>query len=527
MDIKSSEVNGGLVSEKLAIARKYEVNNKISEEEKPRFHVTPPIGWMNDPNGFSVYDGKVHLFYQYHPYSTEWGPMHWGHQVSEDMIKWNQLPVALAPDTDYDAEGCFSGTAIDDNGLHVLFYTSVMENHDEKGVLQNQSIAVGDGIEYRKINDNPVVTGDMLPDGLSREDFRDPKVWLEDGTYYMVAGTVDGDKKGQVVLFASQDLVNWIFESVLARNDKDYGGVWECPDFFTLDGEKVLFVSPIEMKAKGYEFHNGNNSIYFVGRFDDEKKKFEGGEPFSIDYGTDFYAPQTTLLPDGRRIMIAWMQSWHNLWIPRGQKWQGMMTIPREISLKNGLLIQKPVGEIEKYHANRVIYSGEVVSGQCSFEGISGRSTDLTLVITGNKYSRFTVNLAKGSGYYTRFTYDREKNIIELDRTFAGFERDVVCIRKAYVKAAECLENVQGKSDGQQKIDGQQKSDEQQKIDGQQGAQDSIKLRFILDSNSIELFVNDGTMTMSTAIYTPIEADGIDLLCEGQAMVDVEKYDIV
>lgn len=176
--------------------------------------------------------------------------MHWGHQVTKDMIKWEQLPAALAPDTEYDEDGCFSGTAIEDKGRHILIYTSVMKNHDGEGVLQNQSIAVGDRTEYTKIGCNPVVNGDMLPYGLSREDFRDPKVWHEDGIYYMVAGTVDEDKKGQVVLLSSQDLVNWNFESVLARNDKDYGGVWECPDFFAIDGHKVLLVSPIENDDK-------------------------------------------------------------------------------------------------------------------------------------------------------------------------------------------------------------------------------------------------------------------------------------
>ena len=509
MDINGKMAGKNVVSEALAASREYETQNEIDKNERPLFHVTPPVGWMNDPNGFSVYNGKVHLFYQYHPYSTEWGPMHWGHQVSDDLIRWEQLPVAIAPDTIYDAEGCFSGTAIEKDGEHVLIYTSVMKNPDGDGVLQNQSIAVGDGVTYKKIQNNPVVTGDMLPEGLSRADFRDPKAWFEDGRYYMAAGCVDQDNKGLVVLLSSADMESWTFESILARNEGDLGGVWECPDFFKLDDHHVLLVSPTGMKAEGYEFHNGNNSIYFVGEFDKGEKKFDGGEPLSLDYGTDFYAPQTTLLPDGRRIMIAWMQSWHNLWIPGGQKWQGMMTIPREISLKNGRLIQKPVREIEKYHANMVRYSDEVVSGRRSLEGISGRSLDVTFVITGNKYSRFTVNLAKGSEYYTRFIYDRENNIIEMDRTFAGFEKDVVCIRRACVKSAECYGDVK------------------EKVDEQQEAQDSIKLRFILDRNSIELFVNDGAMTMSTAIYTPIEADGIELLCEGQAVVDVEKYDII
>ena len=499
---------GAVVSEKLTAAREYETKNEIASSERPLFHVTPAVGWMNDPNGFSVYEGKVHLFYQYHPYSTVWGPMHWGHQVTEDMIKWEQLPAALAPDTDYDEAGCFSGTAIEDSGRHILIYTSVMNNPEGEGVLQNQSIAVGDGTEYVKIDNNPVVTGDMLPDELSREDFRDPKVWKEDGTYYMVAGTVDGNKKGQVVLLSSKDLEKWTFESVLARNDKDYGGVWECPDFFEIDGQKVLLVSPIEMVAKGYEFHNGNNSIYFIGKYDDKAKRFEGGEPLSIDYGTDFYAPQTTLLPDGRRVMIAWMQSWHNLWIPRGQKWQGMMTLPREISIKNGMLIQKPVREIESYRADKVVYTDEPISGQRSLEGIAGRTIDMTLTIKGGEYNSFAVDLAKGEGYYTRFTYDRCSKIIELDRTFAGFERDVVCIRRARVKSdAELHEGIGGAADDR-------------------ADRDEISLRFILDRNSIELFVDDGLMTMSTAIYTPVTATGIEFSCDGKAVVDIEKYDI-
>lgn len=497
-----------VVSEKLAAAREYETKNEIAANDRPLFHVTPDVGWMNDPNGFSVYEGNVHLFYQYHPFSTVWGPMHWGHQVTKDMIKWEQLPAAMAPDTEYDGAGCFSGTAIEDGGKHVLIYTGVMDNPDGKGVLQNQCIAIGDGREYRKIDVNPVVTGDMLPGELSREDFRDPKVWSADGRYYMVAGSVDEKRKGQVVLFSSTDMRSWKYESVLAKNDKDYGGVWECPDFFEIDGRYVLLVSPIEMTAKGYEFHNGNNSIYFIGDYDDTEKKFEGDEPFSLDYGTDFYAPQTTLLPDGRRVMIAWMQSWHNLWIPQGQMWQGMMTLPREISLKDGRLIQRPVREIENYRSDKVVLRNEPVSGTCKFDGISGRFIDMEIVVKGDGYNEFVIDLAKNDRYYTRFTYDRRKNIIELDRTFAGFERDVVCIRRAEVKPSYLAGSQRGSAKDADSIDEQ------------------IKLRFIMDRNSIEVFVNDGIMTMSTAIYTPISADGIEFSCDGDAVIDIEKYNI-
>ncbi len=474
-------------------AQLYERENEIEKSERPLFHVTPPVGWMNDPNGFSFYDGKIHLFYQYYPYGTEWGPMHWGHQVTEDMIKWRQLPVALAPDTKYDSEGCFSGTAFEHDGRHMLIYTSVMNNPEGLGVLQNQSIAYGDGVEYTKIDNNPVVTGDMLPDNLSRADFRDPKVWFSDGNYYMLAGTVDENKKGQVVLFISNDMHNWRFNSILAGNTGELGGVWECPDFFELCGRHVLVVSPIEMQAECDEFHNGSNSIYFLGEFDKKTGGFLGDRPISLDYGTDFYAPQTTILPDGRRILIAWMQSWHTLWIPEGQKWQGMMTIPREITIKNNRLIQNPVREISKYYRNTVVLENEEISGQRTFNGVDGRRTDITVVIKGNKYREFVIKLAADDKYNTKFVYNAEKNEIEMDRTFSGFHRDVVCYRRVKVRESR---------------------------DGY------IKLRFILDRNSVELFINDGVMTMSTVIYTSPDIGGIVFYCDGTAYVDIEKHDI-
>ena len=161
-------------------ADEYIEKNRVDRADKPEFHLTTPVGWLNDPNGFSIYGGKAHLFYQFHPYSTEWGPMHWGHSTSDDFIRWEELPTALAPDSDYDAFGCFSGTAIENDGKHVLFYTGVVEEKladGTKNVIQNQCMAVGDGISYEKISGNPVVDGKIMPEECSRADFRDPKVW--------------------------------------------------------------------------------------------------------------------------------------------------------------------------------------------------------------------------------------------------------------------------------------------------------------------------------------------------------------
>ena len=187
--------------DKLSKANTYIKENRIAAEELPVFHVTPPCGWMNDPNGFSVYQGKTHLFYQFHPYSEVWGPMHWGHCETADFVKWTELPVALAPDQNYDEAGCFSGSGIETEAGHLLVYTGVMEKelNGEKVTYQNQCVAVGDGKRYTKIEQNPVATGDMLPENFSREHFRDPKIWKEDDGYYMVVGNKTNEGIPQVV----------------------------------------------------------------------------------------------------------------------------------------------------------------------------------------------------------------------------------------------------------------------------------------------------------------------------------------
>lgn len=168
-------------------ARKYEQDNisKVTDDMRPAYHVTGGIGWINDPNGFSVYKGEYHLFYQYHPYSTQWGPMHWGHVKTKDFVKWERLPIAIGPDTAPDQDGCFSGSAIElEDGRQLLLYTGVIksENKDDpSNDIQHQCVAVGDGINYEKYDGNPVIEGDTIPENGNIHDFRDPKIWRENG----------------------------------------------------------------------------------------------------------------------------------------------------------------------------------------------------------------------------------------------------------------------------------------------------------------------------------------------------------
>ena len=487
------------MSEMLEKARNYEAGKLAGTDPatRPLFHIAAPAGWINDPNGFSVHDGRIHLFYQYNPYDREWGPMHWGHSVSTDMIHWEQLPAALAPDQEYDKIGCFSGSAIEADGKHVLVYTGVtkvkLEDQSEQE-RQNQCIAFGDGKDYVKYEKNPVVTGDMLPENCSRIDFRDPKIWKENDTYYLIVGSKDNQQIGQVVLCSSKDLKEWKFETILASNETGkIGTMWECPDFFPLGDKRVLICSPQNMKAEKYEFHNGHNSVYFAGDYDSETHRFVKKEPHPLDYGMDFYAPQTTELPDGRRIMIAWMKSWDACVIPDSQDWQGMMTLPRELELKDGRIWQKPVREIEKYRKNLCKYERIEIVGETTLAGVEGRTIDLTVTLENGDFTTFSMKLAANDEYETNFTYYKECGMLEIDRTYCGVTKDIVCVRKIKISDPDGLKT----------------------------------MRFILDRQSIELFINDGQQVATTAICTPQEAKGISFFSDRKMWINVEKYDIV
>ena len=480
--------------DKLKKANDYIEKNKVDDKELPEFHVAPKIGWINDPNGFSYYKGRAHLFYQFHPYSKEWGPMHWGHCVSSDLIKWEYYPVALAPDMEYDMDGCFSGSAIETDEGHMLVYTGVTheEENGERNEYQNQCVALGDGKYYKKIGNNPVIKGEIMPQNFSREHFRDPKVWKDDEGYYLVVGNKTDDGKPQVVLFHSENMYDWNYVSVLTEdNTGRYGTMWECPDFFEIDGQYILVVSPQDMCADN-EFHNGNNSLYFLGDYNKELHTFDYSEVYALDDGIDFYAPQTTLTPDGRRVMIGWMQSWDSNIRPNDQKWSCMMTVPRELKLNNGRIVQNPVREIKDYYTDEVVYKGQNVERECSFEGIAGRVLDMTVEIKDGDYDEFKINFAKNDKFSSSITYNKSKNEIEINRLYSGMNRDTIGTRKVKVKCPK----------------------------------QSLKLRVILDKYSAEIFVNDGSQVLSMTYYTPVEADEISFECDKRAVIDIEKHAI-
>ena len=492
-----------MVSKRLRQARAYELEaeKRISPEDRPSFHLSPRCGWLNDPNGFSFYKGQYHLFYQYYPYNSQWGPMHWGHAVSTDLLHWTYLPCALAPDSGADIGGVFSGSGLVlPDGRHLLMYTGLDDelNKPDSDPYQVQCLAVGDGENYDKYMGNPVLSDTDTPEGSDPHDFRDPKIWRrEDGTYRAVAVSRASDGTGQVLLFESPDAFSWKFKKVFLKNDGVYGLMWECPDFFTLDGKGVLLLSPMDMLPEGFEFHNGNGNVCMIGEFDDKEESFAPERAQAIDSGIDFYACQTMLAPDGRRIMIGWMQN------PDGcsyrgdyKPWYGQMTIPRELFIKDGRLWQKPVRELEAIRSCPVSYEKIPVEGECLLSGIGGRRIDMTVKVRpmdpDHPYHKFILRFAMNEEFYTQLSFRYKENVLKLDRKFSGTRRAVINQRRCLIR---------------------QRNDE-------------LKLRVILDRCSVEVFINDGEQVMTALLYTDQEADQIMFYADGSAVIDVEKYDL-
>jgi len=491
-----------MTSKQLCQAREFEQKYlSFTDADQPMFHVTGGIGWINDPNGFAPYKGEYHLFFQYYPYDVKWGPMHWGHVKTTGFIHWERLPAALAPDQEYDSGGCFSGGAVElPDGRHLLMYTGVRNVRGKNGrieAFQTQCIAFGDGTEYEKYKENPVITADQLPPGGSPHDFRDPKIWMEGDTFYVVIGNRCSDGSGTILLYKSKDAIHWDFVSIVASCHNQYGKMWECPDFFELDDRHVLFTSPQEMSAIGLEFHPGNANVCLIGSFDRLTNHLNRETVQAIDYGLDFYAPQTLQAQDGRRIMIAWMQNWEtSSCMLRDLGFMGQMTLPRELSVKNGRLYQAPVRELESCRGVRVDYRNILINGETSLNGISGRYIDLTVTVRpaneDNMYRWFRIYVAKDGEHYTLIRFRPDVRTVKVDRTHSGFPHDIVNVREFPVNADKGV----------------------------------IKFRVIMDRYSLELFVNDGEQAASFVLYTPVEAGAISFASDGIVFADIEKYEL-
>ncbi|MCH6269120.1 glycoside hydrolase family 32 protein [Neobacillus citreus] len=447
------------------------------------YHLMPPVGLLNDPNGLIQYKGVYHVFYQWNPFATTHGAKYWGHYSSTDMVHWRLEPIALAPREWYERNGCYSGSAVEENGLLYLFYTGNVKNED--GTRETyQCLAVSsDGIHFEK--KGPVL---RLPKGYNAH-FRDPKVWRSNDRWYMVVGAQTHDEKGEAVLFTSTDLYNWEKVGRMAGSGLNglgnFGYMWECPDLIHLNGKEVLLVSPQGLKPRGHLYHNLFQSGYFVGQLDYRNGKFRHGDFVELDRGFDFYAPQTFTDEKGRTVLYGWMgitdedeQSQPTI----SNNWVHALTLPRKVELIGEKVYQRPLVELEKLRKNQVRHQNVKVEGkQVELAGVNGTPLELLLNSVRVGKGKFEVTLRNEAV----LSYDADKQEMSLQRTNVKTKQPEIRTCKL-----SSLSNLQ----------------------------------IFMDRSSIEVFINNGE-EVYTARYFPAP-DDLSISFKGNAIFDLTKWDL-
>ncbi len=419
--------------------------SSYNEQHRPQFHFSPEANWMNDPNGMFFYEGEYHLFYQYYPDSTVWGPMHWGHAVSTDLVRWQHLPIALYPDS---LGFIFSGSAVVDWKNTSGFgkkaqppIIAIFTHHNLAGEkagrqdFQYQSIAYSNdrGRSWTKYEGNPVVPN---PNGI--RDFRDPKVTWDDASnqWVMVFAAFD-----HIKLYGSKDLKSWTHLSDWGKEYGTHGGVWECPDMFPITvegtGEKkwVLLQSLNPGGANG-----GSGTQYFVGDFDGKNftldRDFEplvkNGKAVWLDYGRDNYAGVTwSDIPkeDGRRLFIGWMSNWDYATVVPTETWRSATTLPRELRLKKTSegyrIFTQPVKELQALRTASHKIERAAVAGVLDLTPQLGFSPVQMELILEFEYEAgapadFGIELSNAKGEQYRIGFDAAAKQFYSDRTKAG-----------------------------------------------------------------------------------------------------------
>lgn len=425
----------------------------------PHYHLAPPAGWMNDPNGLIYHQGLYHAFYQHHPFSENWGPMHWGHATSHDMVHWQHQPIALAPGDEYDADGCFSGSAVDDHGILSLIYTGhvwLNGEGNDSAIREVQCLATSeDGIHFTK--QGVVLTP---PPGIMH--FRDPKVWRGDDNWWMVIGARDADDRGQVLLYRGSSLRDWQLDRVLAQADDQCGYMWECPDFFPLGEEHLLVCSPQGIAAQGYDYRNLFQSGYLRGQWQ-PGSDFTVSQQFTeLDHGHDFYAPQSFIAADGRRIILAWMDMWESTMPSKAGGWAGCMTLPRELTLVHNQIRMSPVAEVDTlrrtHHAipaTQLHKTNKLLMAQADAVEVITHWD-----LTASTAESFGLQLGDG----LTIAVDSQSRRLILQRHYP--QHDIQGYRSVALPTA-----------------------------------DTLHLRVFIDSSSVEVFVNHGEATLSSRIW--------------------------
>lgn len=478
-----------------------EASRQLTEADyRPAYHYTPKANWMNDPNGMVYYDGEYHLFYQYYPEDNVWGPMHWGHAISTDLVHWDDLAIALYPD---ELGYIFSGSAVVDKDN-----TSGLKNGDEDVLIsifthhsmekesagtndhQCQSIAYSNdkGRTWVKYANNPVIPNDELI-----KDFRDPKVMWHETSKQWIMTLAAGQR---IKFYTSPNLIDWTFASDFGMELGAHGGVWECPDLFQMQVEGtdekqwVLFVSINPGGPNG-----GSATQYFVGDFDGKTFTTPQKETQWLDMGTDNYAGVTwSNAPDGRHIFLGWMSNWKYAQEVPTETWRSGMTLPRELVLQHAkgegyLLRNFPTQEVNALEAD-IVYTTTKATNKVSLtNSVELANAQFHLTTTINMVNSNTVALTYGNdSAQVSIAYDAAKGLFTIDRSQSGYDfnnvHDNIMIAPYMLFTNK-----------------------------------ELTLDIWVDKTSIELFVNQGECVMTHLFFAEKSFDNLDLMVDGDEAI--------
>ncbi len=457
----------------------YEENRDYRERvaKDPRrlwFHLMPETGWMNDPNGLCQFHGIYHIYYQYTPFEPTGELKLWGHYTTKDFVHYKKDEPVLFPDSDEDAHGAYSGSAlIEDDKIH-FFYTGNLKYFDREDYDYINSGRGSNTLTFTSENGHDFTQKELLmttadyPSDMSNH-IRDPKVFKKNGMYYMVLGARDREGTGMVLLYQSRDLKSWSYKSRITTEEK-FGYMWECPDLFELDGETVLISCPQGVASRGIDFANVHQCTAMKLSCDFEKDVYEVQDIQLMDRGFDFYAPQTFLDEKGRRILIGWMgipdAAYTNPTTENG--WQHALTIPRKLSMREGRLVQEPIEEMKQLRTGE-----EMVLPFDEQHGIHQNTFVYEAVVEYNQCETMEMELRDG----VTLSYGEE--ILTLDLGKSGAGRDKRQVRVKNLKA----------------------------------------LQIFADTSSVEIFVNHGEEVFTSRIYSMEGKLSIQGRCRGKMTV--------
>ncbi|WP_124067717.1 sucrose-6-phosphate hydrolase [Clostridium sp. E02] len=457
---------------------------------RQRYHIQPNTGLLNDPNGLAYYEGWYHLFYQWFPLGPVHGIKYWYHLRSKDLVNWEDLGIGLAPDHIYDSHGVYSGSSFINGEELYLFFTG---NHRDEGWKRysTQCLAKMDKNGTIVKNEAPIIA--KPPAGIT-EHFRDPKVFQEKNLFYMIVGAQKDSKEGTALIYQSKDLEQWSYQGELYLPWNSSAYMWECPDYFQLGEYGVLLLCPQGIETEDPFQSNIYESGYLISDPIDLSELTFGGDTFiKLDYGFDFYAPQTFKAPKDRRILFGWLGVPEVEYPTDTYDWAHCMTVPRELTVTDGRIRQNPVRELELLRKDSVVRRITIENQTVKDLQLSGTCYEMLIEIHSLNAESFELQIRKSKKEKTILIYNKKDRCFRINRRDSGkqFATEYGFERYAYLN------------------------------------EELNQIRIFSDESSLEVFLNQGEICFSLRIFPEDRSKDTEIIVrEGMVDATIEKWNL-